>query len=87
MPEKLAQTLGVTAPLRSIPIVEPEAVHEIGLVAPQREPAPPLVAALIAETKKLAASGALNTNRRLLSFHGFRPLIGASNSGKLSNKQ
>ncbi len=61
MPEKLAQTLGVTAPLRSIPIVEPEAVHEIGLVAPQREPAPPLVAALIAETKKLAASGALNT--------------------------
>ncbi len=60
MPEKLAQTLGVTAPLRSIPIIQPEAVHEIGLVAPQREPAPPLVAALLAEAKKLAASGALN---------------------------
>jgi DNA-binding transcriptional LysR family regulator len=60
MPEKLARTLGVTPPLRSIPIVEPEAVHEIGLVAPQREPAPPLVAALIAEAKKLAASGVLN---------------------------
>ena len=54
MPEKLAKTLGVTAPLRSIPIVEPEAVHEIGLVAPYRDPVIPQVAALLAETKKLA---------------------------------
>ena len=60
MPEKLAEALDVTEPLRSIPIVSPEAVHEIGLVAPQREPAPPLVAALLAEARKLAASGALN---------------------------
>ncbi|ARN83019.1 LysR family transcriptional regulator [Methylocystis bryophila] len=60
MPEKIAQTLGVTPPLRSIPIVEPEAVHEIGLVAPQREPAPPLVAALLVEARKFAESGALN---------------------------
>jgi len=60
MPEKLAEALDVTAPLRSIPIVSPEAVHEIGLVAPQREPAPPLVAVLLAEARKLAASGVLN---------------------------
>jgi len=60
MPEKLAEALDVVEPLRSIPIVSPEAVHEIGLVAPQREPAPPLVAALLAEARKLAASGALN---------------------------
>ena len=60
MPEKLAEALEVKEPLRSIPIVSPEAVHEIGLVAPQREPAPPLVAALLAEARKLAASGALN---------------------------
>ena len=59
LPEKLAQTLGVVPPLRSIPIVAPDAVHEIGLVAPQREPAPPLVAALLAEAKKLVASGAV----------------------------
>ena len=31
MPEKLADTLGLTERLRSIPIIEPEAVHQIGL--------------------------------------------------------
>ncbi len=54
LPDKLAKTLGVAAPLRSIPIVEPEEVHEIGLVAPHREPMLPQVAALIAEAKKLS---------------------------------
>lgn len=61
LPEKLAKTLGVTAPLRSIPIVEPEAVYEIGLVAPQRDPVIPLVAALVAEAKTLAESGVLDS--------------------------
>lgn len=54
MPEKLADTLGLTEHLRSIPIVEPEAVHGIGLVVPDREPMPPLSAALVAEAKLLA---------------------------------
>ncbi len=54
MPEKLADTLGLTEHLRSIPIVEPEAVHAIGLVVPDREPMPPLAAALVAEAKLLA---------------------------------
>jgi DNA-binding transcriptional LysR family regulator len=56
MPEKLADTLGLTQHLRSIPIVEPEAVHGIGLVVAEREPLPPLVAALVAEAKTLAAT-------------------------------
>jgi DNA-binding transcriptional LysR family regulator len=54
MPERLADTLGLTERLRSIPIVEPEVVHGIGLVVPDREPTPPLVTALIAEAKSLA---------------------------------
>jgi DNA-binding transcriptional LysR family regulator len=54
LPEKIADSLRVTAPLRSIPIVEPEAVHEIGLVVPHREPTIPQVAALVLEAKKLA---------------------------------
>ncbi|MBI1867289.1 MAG: LysR family transcriptional regulator [Methylocystis sp.] len=54
LPDKLAVTLGVSAPLRSIPIVEPEAVHEIGLVVPHREPAIPQVAALVLEAGKVA---------------------------------
>jgi len=58
MPEKLAKTLGVAPPLRAIPIVSPDAVYEIGLVWPQREPVTPSVAALVAEAKALAEGGA-----------------------------
>jgi DNA-binding transcriptional LysR family regulator len=56
MPEKLADTLGLTEQLRSIPIIEPDAVHQIGLVVPPREPMTPLVAALVAEAIFLAKS-------------------------------
>jgi len=56
MPEKLADTLGLTERLRSIPIVDPEAVHQIGLVVPPREPMTPLVSALVAEASRLAKS-------------------------------
>ncbi|MPZ30198.1 MAG: LysR family transcriptional regulator [Rhodospirillales bacterium] len=54
MPEKLADTLGLTERLRSIPIIEPEAVHQIGLVVPPREPMTPLASALVAEASHLA---------------------------------
>jgi DNA-binding transcriptional LysR family regulator len=54
MPEKLADTLGLTERLRSIPIVEPEAVHQIGLVVPPREPMTPLASALVTEARRLA---------------------------------
>jgi DNA-binding transcriptional LysR family regulator len=54
LPEKLVKSLHVSEPIRSIPIVSPEAVHEIGLVVPTREPALPQVAALMLEAKKLA---------------------------------
>jgi DNA-binding transcriptional LysR family regulator len=58
LPEKLARTLGVSPPLRAIPIVEPEAVYEIGLIWPQRDPTTPAVAALVAEARTLADAGA-----------------------------
>ena len=54
MPEKLAETLGLTERLRSIPIVEPDAVHQIGLVVPPREPMTTLVSALVTEARALA---------------------------------
>jgi DNA-binding transcriptional LysR family regulator len=56
MPEKLADTLGLTERLRAIPIVEPEAAHAVGLVVPEHEPMPPMVAALVAEAKLLATA-------------------------------
>jgi DNA-binding transcriptional LysR family regulator len=54
MPSKLAETLGLTETLRAIPIVEPEAVHTIGLVVPAREPMTANTAALVAEARRLA---------------------------------
>jgi hypothetical protein len=54
MPAKLAETLGLTDTIRAIPIVEPEAVHAIGLVVPMREPMTPLNAALVAEARRIA---------------------------------
>jgi DNA-binding transcriptional LysR family regulator len=57
MPEKLADTLGLTQHLRSIPIVEPDAVHQIGLVVTPREPMTPQVSALVAEATHLANMG------------------------------
>jgi DNA-binding transcriptional LysR family regulator len=54
MPAKLAETLGLTENVRSIPIVEPAATHAVGLVVPHREPMTPLIAALVAEARQLA---------------------------------
>jgi DNA-binding transcriptional LysR family regulator len=54
MPGKLAETLGLTDTIRAIPIVEPEAVHTVGLVVPAREPMTPLNAALVAEARRIA---------------------------------
>jgi len=48
LPEKLAKIFGLTPRLRAIPIVEPEEVHTVGLVLPDRDPVSPLVAALVA---------------------------------------
>ena len=56
MPAKLAETLGPDRTIRAIPIVEPEAVHTIGLVVPAREPMTPLTAALVAEARRIAAT-------------------------------
>ena len=49
MPAILAETLGLTGAVRAIPIVEPSAVHTVGLVIPNREPLAPVNAAFVAE--------------------------------------
>lgn len=54
MPAKLAEVLGLTEKVRSIPIVEPEVMHSIGLVVPHRNPLTPLINALVAEATQLA---------------------------------
>ncbi len=54
MPEKIAQTLGLTDTIRAIPIVEPEAVQTIGLVVPKREPMTPTTTALVEVARRVA---------------------------------
>jgi DNA-binding transcriptional LysR family regulator len=54
MPAILAETLGLTGAVRAIPIVEPSAVHTVGLVIPNREPMAPVSAALVAEALEVA---------------------------------
>lgn len=46
MPVMLARTLDLTTSVRAIPIRDPDAVHTVGLLVPEREPLPALTAAL-----------------------------------------
>ena len=55
MPAVLAETLGLDAVVRAIPIVEPDVSYQIGLVVPEREPPLPMVSALVAQARALAA--------------------------------
>jgi DNA-binding transcriptional LysR family regulator len=54
MPAKIADTLGLSETIRTIPITDPEAVQTIGLVVPPREPMTPIAAALVSEAKRIA---------------------------------
>jgi len=54
MPAILAETLGLIGTVRAVPIVEPAAIHTVGLVVPHREPMTPTAAALVVEALKVA---------------------------------
>jgi len=56
LPTQIAETLGLSDGIRAIPIVDPEAIHTIGLVVPTREPMTPLNVALVAEARRIAAT-------------------------------
>ena len=53
MPAVLPEAMGIGAPIRAIPIEEPEVPPRIGLIYPHREPLPPLTAALVTEARRL----------------------------------
>jgi DNA-binding transcriptional LysR family regulator len=54
MPARLAQTLGLSDSVRTIPIVDPEVTYSVGLVVPQRDPLTPLIAALAQVAREVA---------------------------------
>lgn len=53
LPVKAAEVF-LTSPLRAIPIVDPDAHHAVGLIAPYREPHTPVLAALLTEARRMA---------------------------------
>jgi DNA-binding transcriptional LysR family regulator len=58
IPARIADALAPHSAIRSIPIMAPETVYTIGLVVPTREPMTPLLAALVAEARRIAATPA-----------------------------
>lgn len=56
VPRQLAQMFTAGGQLRSIPIVEPEVEHLVGLITARRDPLTPVLAALIAEAERFAKS-------------------------------
>ena len=54
MPAKLAATLGLPDTVRSIPILDPDAAHTIGLVVPHHGPMTPLTAAMVKIAESVA---------------------------------
>ena len=61
LPPLLADSLGLPDTVASIPIVDPEIGHAVGLVVPHREPNTHSVAALVAEARDLACGLAEST--------------------------
>ena len=54
LPPILAAGVGLSDEVLSIPIVDPDIAHSVGLVVPYREPTTPLVSALVVEARRLA---------------------------------
>jgi len=55
MPEKLTGIFGLSPAIRAVPIVRPDTMYTIGLVAGPREPITPLVSAFMREAKRVAS--------------------------------
>lgn len=62
LPPILADSIGLPDAVASIPIVEPDVAHAVGLVVPHREPTTPMVAALMAEARRLALQMAVEAD-------------------------
>jgi DNA-binding transcriptional LysR family regulator len=54
MPPVLIQAIALAPPVRSLPIIDPEVTHSVGLVTADRDPMTPLVRALGAAARNLA---------------------------------
>jgi hypothetical protein len=53
--------IGEIAEVRAIPLIEPTAVHTIGLIAPERDPLPPAVRELLQLVQSQGLASLLET--------------------------
>jgi DNA-binding transcriptional LysR family regulator len=60
MPGNLAGSIAFSPAIRTIPITNPTASHTVGLIAAQREPHTPQVAAFLAEARMMEMKGPSN---------------------------
>jgi DNA-binding transcriptional LysR family regulator len=67
IPGNLAQSFGFPKEIKIIPIVEPDAEHQVGLVVTHREPHTPLVSALLHQARLRAADGTFDRERLSLN--------------------
>jgi DNA-binding transcriptional LysR family regulator len=56
LPSRVAETFDRPSRLRSIPVVNPVVTHKLGLIVTKREPHSPLVAAFIAQAKRVSSA-------------------------------
>lgn len=54
LPRRAAEIFLTDPNLRAIPIIDPDATHAVGLIAPWREPHTPVIAALLHEARRMA---------------------------------
>ncbi|PWG17362.1 LysR family transcriptional regulator [Salibaculum griseiflavum] len=57
LPRKAAEIFLKDGDLQAVPIVNPDAAHVVGLIAPHREPMTPVLRALLAEARSLSDRG------------------------------
>ncbi len=57
LPSRLAELFGALGGLQAVPLVAPEAEHLIGLVAPERDPTTPVIAALLDQARRVSECG------------------------------
>jgi DNA-binding transcriptional LysR family regulator len=61
LPQTIVHLIGEIAEVRAIPLIEPTAVHTIGLIAPERDPLPPAVRELLQLVQSQGLASLLET--------------------------
>lgn len=65
LPHTITYLLGEHSGILTLPLVEPEASHQIGLIVPDRDPVTPVASALIAEARAIDVEASIQSTASL----------------------